>query len=111
MALCQFLPFFFLILCCSFHLISSQPYDYPSANLSTTWVNSISADHSVDFSDGSTVRAILLKGTFGPKYACGFYCNGNCDTYLFAIFIVQTNSASRITSPSIGFPQVVWLIQ
>ncbi|XP_049412561.1 G-type lectin S-receptor-like serine/threonine-protein kinase SD2-5 isoform X2 [Solanum stenotomum] len=108
MALSQFLPFFFFILSCSFHLITSQPYDYPSANLSTTWINSISADHSVNFTDGSTIRAILLRGTFGPKYACGFYCNGNCDTYLFAIFIVQTNSASRITSPAIGFPQVVW---
>ncbi|KAK6785250.1 hypothetical protein RDI58_018705 [Solanum bulbocastanum] len=109
MALCQILPFFFFfIFCCYFHLITSQPYDYPSANLSTTWVNSISADHSVDFTDGTTVRAILLRGSFGPKYACGFYCNGNCDTYLFAIFIVQTNSASGITLPTTGFPQVVW---
>ncbi|MCD9641573.1 hypothetical protein HAX54_027801 [Datura stramonium] len=108
MGLCKILPFFFFILCCSFHLITSQPFDYPTANLSTTWVNSVSAPHSVDFTDGSRVRAILLRGTFGPRYACGFYCNGDCESYLFAIFIVQTNSASRITSPSIGFPQVVW---
>ncbi|XP_009605729.1 G-type lectin S-receptor-like serine/threonine-protein kinase SD2-5 [Nicotiana tabacum] len=107
MALYKINPFFF-ILCCSFHLISSQPWDYPTANLSTTWVNSVSAPHSVDFIDGSIVRAILLRGTFGPRYACGFYCNGNCESYLFAIFIVQTNSASQITMPAIGFPQVVW---
>ncbi|XP_060190216.1 G-type lectin S-receptor-like serine/threonine-protein kinase SD2-5 [Lycium barbarum] len=107
MALCKIFPFFF-ILCCSFHLISSQPFDYPTANLSTTWVNRISAPHSIDFTDGSKIRSILLRGTFGPRYACGFYCNGNCESYLLAIFIVQTNSASLITSPSIGFPQVVW---
>ncbi|KAG8364763.1 hypothetical protein BUALT_Bualt18G0032600 [Buddleja alternifolia] len=72
----------------------SQPFDYPTANLSTSWINSVSTHHSVSFTDGdnSIVRAILLRGTFGPKYACGFYCNGNCETYLLAIFIVQTNS-------------------
>ncbi|KAM3222346.1 hypothetical protein P3L10_021616 [Capsicum annuum] len=62
----------------------------------------------MDYTDGSRIRAILLRGTFGPRYACGFYCNGNCDSYLFAIFIVQTNRASQITSPGVGFPQVVW---
>ncbi|KAK1286556.1 G-type lectin S-receptor-like serine/threonine-protein kinase SD2-5 [Acorus calamus] len=42
-----------------------------------------------------------------PRFACGFYCNGGgCDTYLFAIFIVQTNSGSGITLT--GLPQVVW---
>ncbi|KAK4342253.1 hypothetical protein RND71_038069 [Anisodus tanguticus] len=86
----------------------SQPFDYPTANHSTTWVNSVTANHSVDFTDSSTVRAILLRGTFGPTSACGFYCNGNCESYLFAIFIVNTNSVSFITSTSIGFPQVVW---
>ncbi|KAJ8532198.1 hypothetical protein K7X08_012121 [Anisodus acutangulus] len=108
MALCKIFPLAFILLSCSFHLISGQRFDYPTANLSTTWVNSISAPHSVDFTDGSKVRAILLRGTLGPRYACGFYCNGNCESYLFAIFIVQTNSASFITSPAIGFPQVVW---
>ncbi|XP_044465532.1 G-type lectin S-receptor-like serine/threonine-protein kinase SD2-5 [Mangifera indica] len=92
-----------------YRLVSAQPFDYPIANLSTIWKNSETAPHSVDFNDGATVRAILLRGSFGPRYACGFYCNGNCDTnYLFAIFIVQTNSASGITLPASGFPQVVW---
>ncbi|KAJ0111779.1 hypothetical protein Patl1_03221 [Pistacia atlantica] len=90
-------------------LVNAQSFDYPTANLSTLWKNSASAPHSVPFTDGSTVRAILLRGSFGPRYACGFYCNGNCDTnYLFAIFIVQTNSGSGITLPASGFPQVVW---
>lgn len=105
---CVLFYFYTLFLINSFSSVCSQPFDYPSANLSTSWINNPSAPHSVNFRDGSAVTAILLKGTFGPKFACGFYCNGNCDSYLFAIFIVQTNSASMITSPSIGFPQVVW---
>ncbi|XP_027064460.1 G-type lectin S-receptor-like serine/threonine-protein kinase SD2-5 [Coffea arabica] len=92
----------------SLQLVDGQPFDYPTANLSTTWINSVSANHSVDFTDGSKVRAILLRGTFGPRYACGFFCNGTCDSYMFAIFIVQTNSVSYIVMPSSGFPQVVW---
>ncbi|KAL6566836.1 hypothetical protein OROMI_015240 [Orobanche minor] len=99
----------FLVLSRNSSLVSAQPFDYPTANLSTTWTNTESAPHSVTFSDGSTVRAILLRGSFGPKFACGFYCNGTCTTsYLLAVFIVQTNSGSGIVQPSIGFPQVVW---
>lgn len=92
----------------SLQLVSAQPFDYPTANLSTSWINSPSAPHSVQFTDGSLVRATLLRGSFGPKFASGFYCNGKCDSYLFAVFIVQTNSGSGIVQPSIGFPQVVW---
>ncbi|XP_059292150.1 G-type lectin S-receptor-like serine/threonine-protein kinase SD2-5, partial [Lycium ferocissimum] len=103
-ALCWIFPLSF-ILSCSFHLMVSQPFDYPTANLSTTWINSLSAPGSVDFTDGSIVRPILLRGTFGPRYACGFYCNGNCESCLFSIFIVQTYSSSIILD---GFPQVVW---
>ncbi|CAM8989119.1 unnamed protein product [Rhodiola kirilowii] len=88
-------------------LVFSQ-FDYPTANLSTTWTNHVTAPHSVTFTDGSTVRAILLRGTFGPKYACGFFCKGSCEKYLFAIFIVQTNSGGGIVKPAIGFPRVVW---
>ncbi|KAK1274688.1 G-type lectin S-receptor-like serine/threonine-protein kinase [Acorus gramineus] len=87
---------------------AQQNFDYPTANLSTSWTNSPSLPHSVSFTDGSTVRAILLRGSYGPRFACGFYCKGDCKSFLFAVFIVQTNSASGITSPAIGFPQVVW---
>uniref|UniRef100_A0A7N0T362 non-specific serine/threonine protein kinase n=1 Tax=Kalanchoe fedtschenkoi TaxID=63787 RepID=A0A7N0T362_KALFE len=89
-------------------ITSLQSFDYPTANLSTTWTNHVSAPHSITFTDGSTIRAILLRGVFGPKYACGFYCNGSCDKYLFAVFVVQTNSGGGIVQPAIGFPQVVW---
>ncbi|XP_071905030.1 EP1-like glycoprotein 2 isoform X2 [Coffea arabica] len=39
----------------SLQLGDGQPFDYPTANLSTTWINSVSANHSVDFTDGSKV--------------------------------------------------------
>ncbi|XP_075097767.1 G-type lectin S-receptor-like serine/threonine-protein kinase SD2-5 isoform X1 [Nicotiana tabacum] len=107
MAVSWIFPFLFTLFC-YFHSLTSQPFDYPTANLSTTWINSYSAPHSVNFTDGSIVRAILIKGSFGPRYACGFYCNGNCETYIFAIFIVYTNSISSITAVNVGFPQVVW---
>nr|XP_043614166.1 G-type lectin S-receptor-like serine/threonine-protein kinase At5g35370 [Erigeron canadensis] len=102
----SFLLAFFLLI--SHHLTKAQPFDYPTASLSTTWNNNVTAPHSVSFTDGSTVRAILLRGTFGPRFACGFYCNGPCTSYLFGVFIVQTNSGGGIVQPAIGFPQVVW---
>ncbi|KAL8131900.1 hypothetical protein AgCh_007708 [Apium graveolens] len=89
-------------------LVSAKQFDYPTAKLSTSWINDPSASHTVHFGDGSTVRAVLLRGTLGQRFACGFYCNGKCDSYLFSIFLVQTNSISLIVSPYISFPQVVW---
>ncbi|KAL8510769.1 hypothetical protein ACS0TY_017545 [Phlomoides rotata] len=89
--------------------VTSQPFDYPTARLSTKWTNCITANHSLTFRDNSTVRAILVRGTAGrPRYAAGFYCYGKCETYLFALFIVQVNSGGIIVMPADGFPQVVW---
>ncbi|GMP65354.1 hypothetical protein CsSME_00026181 [Camellia sinensis var. sinensis] len=74
--------------------------DYPIANLSTSWPNSPS---SSDLSDGSFVFSpILLRGSIGAGFGCGFYCNvtytnSAClfcnDTYtysacLFAVVII-----------------------
>ncbi|XP_076905032.1 G-type lectin S-receptor-like serine/threonine-protein kinase SD2-5 [Bidens hawaiensis] len=104
MCYCIFLFFIF-----NWYSITAQPpFDYPTANLSTTWENNESLPHSANFTDGSRVRAILLRGFVGPNFACGFYCSGTCTSYLFAIFIVQTNSGGGITLPASGFPQVVW---
>ncbi|KAJ9147148.1 hypothetical protein P3X46_029340 [Hevea brasiliensis] len=89
------------------HLPSAETFRYPTASLSTSWTNSPSLDGSVHFSDGSMVIPILVRARLGPSFACGFFCNGTCDSYLFAIFIVQTGGA-YITSMSIVFPQVVW---
>ncbi|KAI3696114.1 hypothetical protein L1987_79123 [Smallanthus sonchifolius] len=105
--ICYYCLSLFLILNC-YSTTAQPPFDYPSANLSTTWTNNESLPHSLPYTDGSQIRAILLRGSFGPKFACGFYCNGTCTSYLFAVFIVQTNSGGGIVQTSIGFPQVVW---
>nr|CAH66079.1 H0215E01.7 [Oryza sativa] len=89
-----------------------QLYDYPTANLSTRWVNNAAVlQHSVDFTDGSAVRSIILRSPetiFGPSFAAGFFCAPPCKAFLFAIFIVYTDSGASITSVRNGIPQVVW---
>ncbi|KAI6673185.1 hypothetical protein NL676_001091 [Syzygium grande] len=73
-------------------------------------MNNATANHSIPYTDGSIVRSILLRGkdAYGPAYACGFYCDFNRNSYLFAVFIVQVNSGALIVQPTIGLPQVVW---
>lgn len=104
----------FLLLATATPLISGQPYDYPTANLSTLWTNNNASEHSVTYNDGSVVRAIVLRSpkTFhGPSFAAGFFCaTAPCDagTFRFAVFILYTNSGGKITMPTSGLPQVVW---
>ncbi|WOG98429.1 hypothetical protein DCAR_0417772 [Daucus carota subsp. sativus] len=90
------------------NLILAKQFDYPTAKLGTSWINDPSAPRTIQFGDKSTVIPVLLRGTLGQRFACGFYCNGKCDSYVFAIFLVQTNSAAFIVSPTVSFPQVVW---
>ncbi|XP_052151470.1 G-type lectin S-receptor-like serine/threonine-protein kinase SD2-5 [Oryza glaberrima] len=92
--------------------VSAERYDYSTANLSTRWVNNAAAlQHSVGYSDGSAVRAIVLRSPktfYGPSYAAGFFCSPPCDAFLFAVYIVYTNSGAGITMTTTGIPQVVW---
>ncbi|XP_039161045.1 G-type lectin S-receptor-like serine/threonine-protein kinase SD2-5 [Eucalyptus grandis] len=83
----------------------AQDYDYPSAPISTRWTNDGTTNRSILHGDGYIVRSILLqrKGPYyEPAYACGFYCNGNCENYLFAVVIVT------YTIDDLLDPQVVW---
>ncbi|XP_006652160.1 G-type lectin S-receptor-like serine/threonine-protein kinase SD2-5 [Oryza brachyantha] len=92
--------------------ISAERFDYPTANLSTRWVNNAATlQHSVSYSDGSAVRAIVLRSPetfYGPSFAAGFFCAPPCRVFLFAVFIVQTNSGAGITLTENGMAQVVW---
>uniref|UniRef100_A0A0D3FU00 non-specific serine/threonine protein kinase n=1 Tax=Oryza barthii TaxID=65489 RepID=A0A0D3FU00_9ORYZ len=92
--------------------VSGQRSDYPMANLSTRWVNNAAVlPHSVTYSDGSAVRAIVLrspKALYGPSFAAGFFCTPPCQAFLFAVFIVYTNSGAGITSVVNGMAQVIW---
>ncbi|MFS8000973.1 hypothetical protein Hanom_Chr13g01184861 [Helianthus anomalus] len=76
---------------------------YPTANLSTTWTSTNPFDY---FSGDIKILPILLSETFGTNFACGFYCNGACTSYLFVVFTILTTELGdyMIISP----PQVVW---
>ncbi|XP_076917938.1 G-type lectin S-receptor-like serine/threonine-protein kinase SD2-5 [Bidens hawaiensis] len=97
--------YFDLFLILSFYSTIAQPaFDYPTtANLSTTWTNdrSFAFDRNFSYTNGPKVRLILLGEPVGPRFGCGFYCNGTCTSYLFAVFIVPT----RLRFPQ---PEVVW---
>lgn len=105
-----------LLLATATPLITGQLSDYPTANLSTLWTNNnASLKHSITYADGSVVRAIVLRSPkaafYGPSFAAGFFCpSAPCDNgaFLFAVFIVYTNSGAGITSVVNGIPQVVW---
>ncbi|KAI6674961.1 hypothetical protein NL676_002867 [Syzygium grande] len=80
--------------------------------LSTRWTINKIASQLTRFSSGSVAQPILLrgKGAPGPAYACSFYCNGDCNTYLFVVFIVQFNSSALIAISPFTNPQVVWSV-
>ncbi|KAI3816387.1 hypothetical protein L1987_16081 [Smallanthus sonchifolius] len=96
----------FLILNC--HSTTAQmPYSHPTANLSTTWtINESLPISTITFDDGSRIQPILLSGSSGPKFACGFYCNGTCPSYLFAVYIALADGVHSILP--LHSPQVVW---
>ncbi|KAH6764105.1 hypothetical protein C2S51_015354 [Perilla frutescens var. frutescens] len=107
---------------CLAPVISQPPdnYDYPTANLSTRWINAFNSNvfenRPFRFDDDSTLRPILLRlmpreddwsGASSLAYACGFYCFGAaCDSYLFAISIVHIYNEGNTFFQ--GSPQVVW---
>ncbi|KAF8006158.1 hypothetical protein BT93_K0463 [Corymbia citriodora subsp. variegata] len=105
-----FLSFSFVLLSQFSNFIDTQAqgFDYPTAPLSTQWTINATGSHLIRYEDGSIVQAILLqdKRTFGLAYACGFFCNGTDNSYLFAVFIVIVDSSGLIDNNTT--PQVVW---
>uniref|UniRef100_A0A7N2MC43 Uncharacterized protein n=1 Tax=Quercus lobata TaxID=97700 RepID=A0A7N2MC43_QUELO len=69
-------------------LINSQIVEIPVANLSTTWINS--PLDSLNSSNSGGQRTVLLRGSFGPRFVCGFLCQFRNDTCFFTVFIFQT---------------------
>ncbi|CAK7323570.1 unnamed protein product [Dovyalis caffra] len=94
---------YFFVLPHLLHLINAQFYnvdDNPSASISTSWIINTPDDSSF-FSDGSYTEPILtVTGSSGLQFGCGFFCNGTCVSFLFAIFFLSK------VDPSV--PQVVW---
>ncbi|KAK3404877.1 hypothetical protein EUGRSUZ_K01182 [Eucalyptus grandis] len=87
--------------------VQAQDSGYPMATLSTQWTNNATANHSIRYND-ATVRLILLRGKEASNlaYACGFYCDGNCNTCLFAIVFVPLNDLDHVLN--FEPPRVVW---
>ncbi|KAF8006157.1 hypothetical protein BT93_K0462 [Corymbia citriodora subsp. variegata] len=59
--------------------------------------------------DDESITQIILfrrKEFLEVAYAYGFYCNGNCNSYLFTVFIIQLDDNGLIAKN--GIPRVVW---
>ncbi|RVW85845.1 G-type lectin S-receptor-like serine/threonine-protein kinase SD2-5 [Vitis vinifera] len=83
------------------------PNTYDSAaNLSSSWINNGSRDIGVDSEDNSTLRPIFLGQGINASFACGFYCNYNCEGYLFAILIFPP--PGKYNYLEVRNPKVVW---
>ncbi|KAJ9554554.1 hypothetical protein OSB04_018599 [Centaurea solstitialis] len=56
--------------------------------------------------DGSRINPVLIKKTDlrGQYFICGFFCNGNCTSYIFSIFIIHYNAYLNFITPS----DVIW---
>ncbi|XP_023744096.1 G-type lectin S-receptor-like serine/threonine-protein kinase SD2-5 [Lactuca sativa] len=80
--MCSFFFGFFLI----FSSISAESNYFSPAKLSSTWTNNESFIRSINFRDGSRIRVILNNE---KKFRCGFFCNGTCTSYLFAIVVIN----------------------
>ncbi|KAF8411078.1 hypothetical protein HHK36_003617 [Tetracentron sinense] len=75
-----------------FYLNSSQP---------STWSNDHSINQTVDFSDGSRARLVLSR----DPITCGFFCTETCNSYLFSVVV---RGESKIRTPQVSFPGLVW---
>ncbi|KAK3404881.1 hypothetical protein EUGRSUZ_K01188 [Eucalyptus grandis] len=104
------LSFVFLSQFSNFADAQAQDLDYPTATLSTRRTNNgdyILCKSSHSSADQMIVRSILRRGigAFGTAYVSSFYCNYNCNTCLFAVFIFHPCSSIMTDDASI---EVVW---
>ncbi|XP_048137977.1 EP1-like glycoprotein 2 [Rhodamnia argentea] len=88
----------------------TQDHYNSTASLSTRWTNNATAYPDARFGNSVTIRAILVRGkeASGPAYACGFYCQFDCSTFLFAIFRVPIQGGALFVQSETEFPEVVW---
>ncbi|KAL3717277.1 hypothetical protein ACJRO7_008797 [Eucalyptus globulus] len=102
-----FLSFSFVLLSLFSNFIAqARDYDHPTATLSTQWTINATANNDTQYSNGSVVQKILFRGTGVTAYSCGFYCKGNCTSYLFAVLIFPgVDVYNRGLDES---PRVVW---
>ena len=85
-------------------LINAQIVEIPVANLSTTWINT--PLDILNSSNWDGLRTVLLRGSFGPCFVCGFLCQFRNGTCFFTVSIFQTRTG--VNPPFIVFPEAVW---
>ncbi|XXG67529.1 hypothetical protein AAC387_Pa06g0855 [Persea americana] len=106
---CPWRPVVFVLMVISFSCsFDAHPFDFHSANVSTVWTNNPSITKEFLFTDDSRIKTILPRGSNGPGFACGFFCKGTCESFLFSIFIVPDGRGLPIPSHFSTIPQVVW---
>ncbi|KAM0047210.1 putative protein kinase RLK-Pelle-SD-2b family [Helianthus debilis subsp. tardiflorus] len=82
-----FFAFLLILMLCCYSPIAQL---YPTTKPSTTWTTNYSA-----------IQPMLLRQSDVLQFTCGFLCEGNCTSYIFAIFI------SPVIKP--GDFKFVWL--
>ncbi|XP_016498563.1 G-type lectin S-receptor-like serine/threonine-protein kinase SD2-5 [Nicotiana tabacum] len=105
------LLFIYLLFCLSQFAISQHSWNTnfsrlnSTAGLSSLWINrpSLLINSTEDFY-GST--PILLRGTAGPRFLCGFYCNYNATECFLGVLLFHNRSDGQ--NDIINFPQLVW---
>ena len=92
------------------YLFNALDVYYPVANLSSLWINNPSPDHYVLSDDKSMLMPILhMTSTRNAGFVCGFYCNYECDGYLFAVLIFPYGNLDASGNDLVvEFPKVVW---
>lgn len=120
---------FFVVLAAAASLLAVQGFDSDdyvgatmginiNASLSTRWINNnVSLSDAFSYTDGTTVRPIVLHSTRvaghfqGWSFGAGFFCTSPCDVFTFSVFIITSvgiydyDTGVRVIPSG---PQVVW---
>ncbi|KAK6134978.1 hypothetical protein DH2020_031262 [Rehmannia glutinosa] len=98
-----------LLLINSFIINHALFLDYPSANVTSSWLNSPSTvEGNWRFSDNTSVRTILAVGRNGfPDFCFGFFNNGTADSFFLVIMKVPNKVDSTFSVYDYP-PLVLW---
>ncbi|XP_057475014.1 G-type lectin S-receptor-like serine/threonine-protein kinase SD2-5 [Actinidia eriantha] len=99
------LPFLFFS-CSSSSAATIPPIIYLNNSRDpSSWRNDNLIDMNVNSTDGSRVRALLSRNkSLGLGFVCGFYCTGDCISYLFSVIVVGGGNPSVVWSANTDRP-------
>nr|XP_027093712.1 G-type lectin S-receptor-like serine/threonine-protein kinase SD2-5 [Coffea arabica] len=94
------------LLLSSMSSLTAQKENYNStAYLPASWINQASESLMINSTGGNIVIPILLRGSDGPRYVCGFYCNMEGNQCVFGVLISQSR---RSNDEYLQSPELVW---